>query len=55
MTMRRSIINWWVWTAQPFIFSPIRTIRGWLCAEKLHELTDDDFENLTSEERKALK
>jgi hypothetical protein len=50
--MLKTIITWWVWTARPFIFNPIRTIRGWFCAEKLSE---DDLKHLTPEERKALK
>lgn len=56
--MRRAVIIWWVWTARPFIFHPIQTVRDWFTP--LRKLRDIDFDNddllhLTPEERKALK
>jgi hypothetical protein len=51
--MRRSLINWWVWTARPFLLNPWRTIRDWL--SRPEPLTADELASLTPEEREALK
>ena len=51
-TGMRSINTWWVWTARPFIFHPIQTIRDCFTWP---EVSDEDLKHLTPEERKALK
>ena len=51
--MKRTLINWWVWTARPFIFHPIRTISQWL--ERDPPLTAEDLEGLTEGEIRALR
>lgn len=50
--MIRYLIIWWTWTAEPFLFNPIATIKGWL--RKDEALSPDDLAALTPEERKAL-
>lgn len=50
--MRKTLMIWWIWTVEPFLRHPIRTVRQWF---ERPELTADDLANLTPEERKALK
>lgn len=49
---------WWVWTAEPFICHPIRSIKDWLTPTKSLrgiDFDEEDLRHLTPEERKALK
>jgi hypothetical protein len=50
--MRRALITWWVWTARPFLFHPIKTLKDVFTWTSVPE---EDLKHLTPEERKALK
>ena len=50
--LSRILVNWWVWTARPFMLHPIRSIKQLFEREPVSE---DDLAALTPEERKALK
>lgn len=43
---------WWVWSAEPFIRHPIRSICDLF---RRPDVTEKDMAHLTPEERKALK
>ena len=49
--LTKEVRIWWIWTAEPFIRHPIRSIRDLF---RKPDVTAEDLEHLTPEERKAL-